>query len=179
MKRGGFSIIEIIVTVTVLGILLTLAVVSMSSAQINARDTERQSDVESIALYFENYRKNNSVTELDNGMSFSGWTYPDDVIVSSPAYFKRVFPDIPASTVRAPGVKESEPMSLIMATNNNPTTYYVTPEPTISQYVYQPLTKDGALCYDLFILSGCAKFNIFYRLESDNSIQMISSKAQQ
>ncbi len=178
MKRGGFSIIEIIVTVTVLGILLTLAVVSMSSSQVNARDTERKSDVESIALYFENYRKNNATTELD-GLSFSGWSYPDRVIISSPTYFKQVLPDIPSTVLRAPGVKESDPMSLIIATNATQTTSGVTPQPTTSQYIYQPLTATGTLCNDLFLQGGCAKFNIFYRLESDDTVQMMTSRAQQ
>lgn len=62
--------------------------------------------------------------------------------------------------------------TFIAATNNTPTTADVLPQPTFSQYVYQPLHSDGSLCNDT---AECRKFNLYYRSEVDNSVNMVSS----
>lgn len=38
MERRGFTIVELIITITIMGILLTLAVVNVGTTQLNARD---------------------------------------------------------------------------------------------------------------------------------------------
>ena len=53
MLRRGFTIVELIITITIMGILLVLAVVNVSGTQAQARDDERKADVESISLNLE------------------------------------------------------------------------------------------------------------------------------
>ena len=55
MRRRGFTIIELVITITIMAILLTLGVVSLSGTQKNARDSERKSDISTIALNLESY----------------------------------------------------------------------------------------------------------------------------
>lgn len=80
----------------------------------------------------------------------------------------------------APGTTEVE-LSFIASTNvgndaSIQTTEGVLPQPTINQYVYQPIKTDGAVCVSGNI--DCRKFNIFYRLESDDLVYKITSKNQ-
>jgi len=55
MKRRGFTIIELIIVVTIMGILLTIGVVNLRGSQANGRDAERKVDVDTIALHLETY----------------------------------------------------------------------------------------------------------------------------
>lgn len=49
MERRGFTLIELIITMSVMIILMVLAVVNLRSTQANARDAKRASDVAAIA----------------------------------------------------------------------------------------------------------------------------------
>jgi len=60
MDRSGFTVVEIIITVTIMGILLTLAVVNLNSTQVRARDDERKTDISSIQTYLESYSSSGS-----------------------------------------------------------------------------------------------------------------------
>jgi len=55
MKRRGFTIIELIIVVTIMGILLTIGVVNLRGSQANGRDAERKVDADTIALHLETY----------------------------------------------------------------------------------------------------------------------------
>lgn len=55
MTRRGFTIVELIITITIMGILLTLAVINVSSTQMNARDDERKADAEALSSSLEAY----------------------------------------------------------------------------------------------------------------------------
>jgi prepilin-type N-terminal cleavage/methylation domain-containing protein len=55
MRTRGFTIVEVVVTITIMGILLTLAVVGVNSTQMNARDNERKADIEAIQANLESY----------------------------------------------------------------------------------------------------------------------------
>ena len=47
MNRG-FTVVEILVTLVVMAIILTLGTVNLRSSLANGRDSERKSDIESI-----------------------------------------------------------------------------------------------------------------------------------
>jgi len=98
-------------------------------------------------------------------------TYPPTTFTSATAWVVLSLRDIDTDSLKAPGISDPTE-SFIPATNATQTTAGVTPQPTISQYVYQPLHGDGTLCNDAF---ECRKFNLYYRLESDNSVNMVSS----
>ena len=170
MKMRGFTVVELVITITVMGILLALAVVNITSTQVNARDTERKVDVEATGNYLETFYKNGSTSSPTPGR------YPSTQLVASgETSVKSFLPDIDIINVTAPGAA-SAAASFIAATNSTQTAAGVAPQPTTEQYVYQPIQSDGSLCTTE--LQECRKFNIYFRLEGDNAVQKVMSKNQ-
>lgn len=54
--NGGFSLLELLISVAIIGVLTTIAVVGLSSTQAGARDGRRKSDLETIRSALELYR---------------------------------------------------------------------------------------------------------------------------
>ena len=53
MKRKGFTLIELLVVIAIIGLLSTLAVISLNSARGKARDAARLADVKTISTAIE------------------------------------------------------------------------------------------------------------------------------
>jgi len=102
-------------------------------------------------------------------------TYPSTAITATSATITKALRDIDTESVSAPGITDPT-ITFKPATNNVQTTSGVTPQPTIDQYIYQPLQQDGTLC--TAALQQCQKFNLYYRLEADNTIYVATSKNQ-
>ncbi len=169
MLRRGFTVVEIIITITIMGILLTLAVVNLTSSQINARDTERKGDVEAFATHLETFYRNGSDTSPNPGR------YPSTAITNDETALRNALRDIDVKSVIAPG-SSGIAATLTPATNATQTTAGVSPQPTLTQYVYQPLQSNNTVCTNE--TQECRKFNIYYRLEADNTVYMVTSKNQ-
>ncbi len=188
MKQShGFTLTELLITMVALGILLTLGTVSLRGQMVNARDSQRASNVESIAIAFEDFYNTGWTT--DGYGAEARRTYPGTLAISamSPSINQELseilFPGIDTKILTAPDEEEGT-ISLKPATNATQTTSGVSPQPTVSQYIYQPLTRNDNLCDGFLPTSGatpppsepCEKFNIFFRKESDNSIERITSR---
>lgn len=169
MNRRGFTIVEMIITITIMGILLLLAVVNVNSSQVRARDDERRTDIASLGLALENFYRTGSVSSTEFGV------YPSLGMLVSEVNLDAALPDASEETFLAPG-NNVLLSSLIPATNAVGTDVGVTPQPTIAQYVYQPLEANGTLCAIAEI--DCVKFNLYYRLEGDNTVYKVTSKNQ-
>lgn len=169
-RRAGFTIVELIITITIMAILLTLAVVNLQSSQVGARDDERKTDVDNIARALETFYASGSDTTAQTG------SYPSLNLMQDEATVRTTLRDLDPQSLRAPDLATSDPMSLIPATNATETTTGITPQPTTSQYVYQPLQTDGTLC----TTNGqeCRRFNLYYHLETDNTLYKVTSKNQ-
>ena len=168
MKQRGFTIVELIITITIMAILLALGVVNLTGTQVSARDSERKTDIENISLHLETYY--NSGTD---GSTVIG-RYPSvDATTGLIGHETTLLRDIDKNSFIAP---DKTTTSLIAATNNTQTTSGVTPQPTIDQYVYQPIQGDGTLC--TLASQECRKYNLYYRLEADNTVNLLTSKNQ-
>jgi general secretion pathway protein G len=58
-KQSGFTIVELLIVIIVIGILAALVLVTFSGVQQKARNTERQTDVKAIASHLEVYNAQN------------------------------------------------------------------------------------------------------------------------
>lgn len=169
MIRRGFTVVELIIIITIMGILLVLAVVNVRSTQINARDNERKGDVEAIAMALENFYR-------------SGWDedpagygrYPSYNFMTSGTEDRTlsILGDISSQNLIAPGASAITGSFIPSSTNSQTTTDN---QPTISQYIYQSIDNSGVRCTGG---NMCRKFNIYYRLEADNTVYMVTSKNQ-
>lgn len=169
MHRRGFTIVELVITITIMGILLTLAVVNVNSSQLRSRDDERKADVESIAAAMESFYAVGGNTSTGVGR------YVSTVVAGSTDSIISNLRDVDLKSFSAPGVDDPAE-TFVAATNNNQVVGGVAPQPTFGQYVYQPLTGTGALCTNE--ATECRKFNLFYRLEADNTVYKVTSRNQ-
>ena len=172
MNRRGFTIVELLIVIVIMGALLILGVANLRGSQISARDAERKTDIENIAMHLETY--------YDSGSDYTTSTgqYPSTLVTlvsSGTAYVKTALRDIDAASITAPDITDST-TTFIAATNNTQVTTGVLPQPTIDQYVYQPIKSDGTLC--TLLTDECRKFNLYYRLESDSIVYMATGKHQ-
>jgi prepilin-type N-terminal cleavage/methylation domain-containing protein len=60
MKKKGFTLVELLVVIAIIGLLSSIAVVSLGSARTKARDAKRVADVKQMITAFEQYYSDNS-----------------------------------------------------------------------------------------------------------------------
>lgn len=166
-QNAGFTVVELLVVIVILGILLTLAVVNLTSGQVGARDEERENDVTIIASNLETFYSSG------NGALPAG-SYPGVDQLASEATFLTALRDLDPSVLRAPGQTGSG-ISLVAATNAIATTAGVLPQPTNTTYVYQPLLN-STLCATT--ASKCRSFVLYYKSEATNTVIALKSKNQ-
>jgi type II secretion system protein G len=58
-RASGFTIVELLIVIVVIGILAALVIVTYNGIQQKARDTERKTDVNAIASHLEAYNAQN------------------------------------------------------------------------------------------------------------------------
>ena len=180
MDRRGFTLIEIVITLALVGILLVLSVVSLDSAMVSARDEERRTDIETLANYLERFYSSGSQYDGTIGQYPPvGSTNPltDDVLTTNTNELN-LLRDLDPAVLVAPDADETTLSSLIAATNALQTALTVSPQPTTLQYVYQPIANDGTLCDNLPTAETCRKFNLYYKTESDSIVKMVTSRHQ-
>lgn len=72
-RKSGFTLFELLVSISIIGILVVLAVISYSSAQVKARDARRIQDMSNIQKAAEQYySKNNYTYPVDTAAFVSG-----------------------------------------------------------------------------------------------------------
>lgn len=74
MNKKGFTLIELLVVIAIIGLLSTLAVVSLNNARAKSRDAKRVSDIKQIQTALELYYNDN------NGYPTATVTVNDNVL---------------------------------------------------------------------------------------------------
>ena len=59
-QKSGFTLLELLVVISIIGILMALSVVAFSTAQKKGRDARRRADVKAMAAAFEQYYADNN-----------------------------------------------------------------------------------------------------------------------
>ena len=71
--RKGFTLIELLIVIAIIGLLATLAIVSLTTAQQKARDTKRVADVKQLQNAVELYYSENAVYPLTTAAVNATW----------------------------------------------------------------------------------------------------------
>jgi prepilin-type N-terminal cleavage/methylation domain-containing protein len=156
-KQSGFTIVELLIVIIVIGILAALVLVTFTGVQQKARNTERQTDSKATASHLEVYYAKNgsmypSLTDLNSAnYNATGNTFVADQLKGLD----------PASTC--------DPKDTGVAT---PPCDYASSS-TATQYGYAPTQDDGSAC-DNTSGAECTKFTLTYT-EEGGSQQTINS----
>jgi prepilin-type N-terminal cleavage/methylation domain-containing protein len=184
MRRSeGFTLIELMITITIMVILMTLAVVNMLSAQANGRDQERQTDIVTLARGLEvYYASGNPYTNTPKGYYPGGQEITAAAATSPP--FSNFLEGVSTTSFEAPGLTATssfgvDPNYASSAPGSNPDgSYSDTQARTLlasKPYLYQPLTRSNTFCASY---TNCVRFNLYYLTEVDNTVHVIRSKNQ-
>lgn len=196
-RRSGFTIIELIVVMVIMAILLTLAGLSLSGSQANARDNQRNTDITIIARGLETrYKEGNpditspsyvapgsypDITEMSHilGASVSGFTpsqitggYPGDALPGTAA--ANFSPPGAASTPYAGFVIASCSGTCSAANDSLASGSTAGSTKTKSQYYYEPIDASGNICSGV----PCVRYNLYWHTEVDNLSHVLRSKHQ-
>jgi prepilin-type N-terminal cleavage/methylation domain-containing protein len=165
-KHKGFTIIELTIAMVVMVILLGVGVVSLRSAQMKSKDSERQADAQTIAAYVEQlYAK--ELRDGSNNVIKKAGTYPSTILWSNATYKGIAFADLDTTATYAPDIVAPAAPSLRHATNTSPA-------PTKDEYYYLPRQADGTVCSA--ITQECRTFQVYYRTEVTNEQKIIEGK---
>lgn len=140
--KRGFTIVELLIVIVVIGILAALVLNSFRGVQERARDTERRTDTNSIATQLEVYYTDNAGYPV-----FTGEVNTDSWITAN-------LKGADLNAWRAPNLSAN---SMV----NSAT-------PTKNQYGYTPLDADGTTACTV---NPCAKFKIYYFEEKTAAVK--------
>ena len=118
-RQSGFTIVELLIVIVVIGILATLVIVTFSGIQQKARDTKRKTDINAIDSHVEAYYANSG-------------NYPTLAAVNSASW-------------RAINMKGLDPAAL---QDPKGTAQTLGSTPAANAYAYEPAGCSGALDTD-------------------------------
>lgn len=141
-KQSGFTIIELLIVIVVIGILAGLVLTTFNGIQAKARDTERETDIKAIHAQVEAFWAQKgyypSLTDMNNRTASTGF-----VAVNLKGLDAGAFQD--------PKASGTAPIDLLVATT------------TANRYLYAVTTSAGATCEADD--TTCAKYTLTATLE--------------
>lgn len=148
-KQSGFTIVELLIVIIVIGILAALVLVTFTGVQQKARNTERQTDIKAMQSHLETYYAKN------------GSMYPTRDELNDDDY---------NATTHA-GFIEDQLKGLDVGSTCDPKDTNVATPPcdyaassTATQYGYAPTQDDGSAC-DNSDGNECTKYSLTYNEE--------------
>ena len=140
--QKGFTIVELLIVIVVIGILAALVLNTFSGVQRRARDTERQTDINSIATQLEVYYNDNSGYPILTGE------------LASDTWATSNLKGIDLNALRAPGAAANSMQA--------------TATPDKDHYGYMTYDSDGTTAC---ATSPCAKFKLYWYKEDTSAVQ--------
>lgn len=150
-KTTGFTIVELVVVIAVVGILATISIMSYSQTQRKARDTEREADISVIQSALETFYEKNG-------------EYPGTTEMSDTTFLTSTL-NLASSAIVAPGSTTSNNISSGTASSAVGTYGYI-PQKYVSG-AYSTCTNTADVC---------VRYTLSYNKETVSGRQDIQSK---
>lgn len=93
----GFTLIEILVVATIIGLLAAAGAASYMSLNKNSRDARRKVDLENIRAAIEQYRSNNTTNVYPTAATAPGMSFGSGTIVDGSNTYMNKIPNDPKS----------------------------------------------------------------------------------
>ena len=155
-KFRGFTVVELLVVIVVIGILSTVAAVSYRGVQRDARDSERETDIQIIMASLERF--------YDENGHYPGGTAVTGASGGTAGYFQNTL-GVPVQALTTPG---STSTSIV----HGATTWGDSSNFIHTRYTYTPYTSANGACS----MASCVKYSLRYKKESDNSNVAVNSR---
>jgi prepilin-type N-terminal cleavage/methylation domain-containing protein len=143
---AGFTLVELLIVLVVLGILLTLVAMTYSGVQAKNRNNQRESEINTLQIQLETYY----------AQSASG-QYPSAAQLNDPTWRTKNLPKLIADAISDPRWSASDARCTVDKQPMFSTT------PVANCYAYQVTDTAGAACNDSTI--PCAHYTLTATLE--------------
>lgn len=198
MQNRGFTVVELIVTLTIITIISVMAIVILQGSQTSARDDERASKAQTIAVGLESFYSNGFTHPTNPALSLGPGQYPSVAELSNAitsGYFESWLTGVDSSTLK---FTWQEPGDYNLEGNLHPSNQglngdipsitggVVNPNGLNDLILYEPLrprttslpsdTDQWEICATTVADRPCTRFNLYYALEADDSLVTIRSK---
>ncbi len=160
LAKLGFSIIEIIVTITILGILLTIGFNSYKNQKLKAEANQIISDAQTIGKLFDSVYDTGHFKNLYVGEK---GTFPNTIEMFNKGWATKIMTEYDSNSQ----------LKFIAAANNSPiqpVNNFSTDafrKANLNSLIYQPLSADGNLCKNPSEI--CYKYRLFYFYKEPSS----------
>jgi prepilin-type N-terminal cleavage/methylation domain-containing protein len=150
-KQTGFTIVELLIVIVVIGILAALVITTFSGIQQKGRDTKRQTDVKALH------------SQLEAFFAQNGGGYPVPV-------------DVNTSSWRATNMKGLDENALCDPSAASQTNCTLAATPAAKVYAYQVWDEDGTTACTATTGQTCPKYTLTATLEGTISGSSTYSK---
>ena len=199
IKRKGFTVIELVIAMTVVIVLLGLGTVGFRSSRAHYRDREREADVQAIAAYLEQiYPK--EIKNAGGKVIKSAGSYPAlrEETTDTTADMELIFADLDPESLTPPKISVRRKIPSVSLgsyvpaqpalTCANANYYFCYDRPndivgSISEYIYAPGPSSNDICTKLDSSQPvvtdtykCRGFSLIYRTEATNKRVVVESK---
>lgn len=127
-NKSGFTLIEILVVVAIIGILVSFVTLNFNDARKKSRDQARKSDLQALQLAIETYKvQYNVYPEAGCGApanNFAGpGTYGSNVVTTCDTYIVGVVPDFIKTLPTDPNLEQAFDKGYLYRTNGDHSAY--------------------------------------------------------
>lgn len=158
-RRSGFTIVELLIVIVIIGILAALTIIAFSNIQSRARDASRVADVDAVRKFLENYHaQNGHYMKSDNFLNAN----------AAAALSSGPLKGLPPEALRGPKASSSTVSSWGQWGGDVTSSGY--------DYAIKSFTSTNDNCIGgAYADKDCTRYEIYQKIEATNSHKMYNS----